>query len=96
MARGWLTATAQRFVLPCSGTTAVRAIGFGARRRSIQFFCRWLAENEPQSLARVVAETPGLACTILGTTCLNGLVVDKPLFEPRDLGLLFTVPVVCG
>jgi sugar (pentulose or hexulose) kinase len=54
------------------------------------------AGDTPASAIGAGAGTPGLACTILGTTCLNGLVVDKPLFDPRDLGLLFTVPVVCG
>ena len=50
------------------------------------------AGDTPASVIGAGAGTPGLACTILGTTCLNGLVVDKPLFEPRDLGLLFAVP----
>jgi sugar (pentulose or hexulose) kinase len=35
---------------------------------------------------------PGMACTILGTTLHIGLVVDRPLFEPLELGLLFTLP----
>ncbi|MBN2470881.1 MAG: carbohydrate kinase, partial [Anaerolineae bacterium] len=34
----------------------------------------------------------GTACTILGTNILNGVVVDVPIFEPPDLGLLFTLP----
>lgn len=34
----------------------------------------------------------GYASTVLGTTCLNGVVLDEPSFEPADLGLLFTVP----
>jgi sugar (pentulose or hexulose) kinase len=50
------------------------------------------AGDVPASVIGAGAGAPGLACTVLGTTCLNGLVVDKPLFEPRDLGLLFTVP----
>ena len=36
--------------------------------------------------------SPGYACTVLGTTCLNGVVTDAPSFEPADLGLLFSVP----
>jgi sugar (pentulose or hexulose) kinase len=34
----------------------------------------------------------GDAVSVLGTTCLNGVVFDRPVFEPRDLGLLFIVP----
>lgn len=34
----------------------------------------------------------GAACTVLGTTCLNGVVLDAPSFEPPDLGLLFSLP----
>ena len=34
----------------------------------------------------------GSVVTILGTTCLNGVLVDEPVFEPADLGLLFTIP----
>jgi sugar (pentulose or hexulose) kinase len=35
---------------------------------------------------------PGMACAILGTTCLNGVVLPAPVFTPADLGLLFTLP----
>jgi sugar (pentulose or hexulose) kinase len=38
------------------------------------------------------AADPGIACTILGTTLHNGLIVDRPVFEPSELGLLFTLP----
>ena len=38
------------------------------------------------------AADPGIACTILGTTLHNGLIVDRPVFEPFELGLLFTLP----
>ena len=34
----------------------------------------------------------GYASTVLGTTCLNGIVTDEPVFEPAALGLLYTVP----
>ena len=36
--------------------------------------------------------TPGARMTVLGTTCLNGVLCEAPSFEPRDLGLLFTIP----
>jgi sugar (pentulose or hexulose) kinase len=29
---------------------------------------------------------------VVGTTCLNGVVSEEPWFEPRDMGILFTVP----
>jgi sugar (pentulose or hexulose) kinase len=35
---------------------------------------------------------PGDACIILGTTCLCCLVVDRPVLDPPDLGLLFCLP----
>lgn len=35
---------------------------------------------------------PGQAATVLGTTCLNGVLFDHAVFEPRDLGLLFILP----
>jgi sugar (pentulose or hexulose) kinase len=34
----------------------------------------------------------GQAVTVLGTTCLNGVLFDRPVFEPKDLGLLFIIP----
>jgi len=34
----------------------------------------------------------GAAVSILGTTCLNGVVVAEPVFTPPDLGILFTLP----
>jgi sugar (pentulose or hexulose) kinase len=34
----------------------------------------------------------GQAVTVLGTTCLNGVLFDQALYEPRDLGLLFIIP----
>lgn len=34
----------------------------------------------------------GLACTVLGTTCLNGVLSATPVFTPRDMGILFTIP----
>lgn len=38
------------------------------------------------------AYKPGQAVTVLGTTCLNGVLFDRAIYEPSDLGLLFTIP----
>ncbi|MGV3549213.1 FGGY-family carbohydrate kinase [Rhizobium sp.] len=38
------------------------------------------------------AHKPGQAVTVLGTTCLNGVLFDSATYEPRDLGLLFIIP----
>lgn len=38
------------------------------------------------------AHRPGQAVTVLGTTCLNGVLFDHAMYEPRDLGLLFILP----
>lgn len=35
---------------------------------------------------------PGEAVTVLGTSCLNSLIVDKPGREPAGLGFLFAMP----
>ncbi|MGB3541150.1 MAG: FGGY-family carbohydrate kinase [Mesorhizobium sp.] len=35
---------------------------------------------------------PGEAVTVLGTTCLNGVLFDRAVYEPVDLGLLFILP----
>ena len=50
------------------------------------------AGDVPCSAIAAGAVDPGMACTILGTTCHNGVVVDEPLFEPPNIGLLFTLP----
>lgn len=34
----------------------------------------------------------GTATAVLGTTCMVGVVHDRPVFEPVDMGLLFTLP----
>lgn len=34
----------------------------------------------------------GTATAVLGTTCMVGVCHDRPVFEPSDLGLLFTLP----
>jgi sugar (pentulose or hexulose) kinase len=38
------------------------------------------------------AYRPGQAVTVLGTTCLNGVLFDRAIYEPKDLGLLFIIP----
>ncbi|MFB2553179.1 FGGY-family carbohydrate kinase [Ensifer soli] len=35
---------------------------------------------------------PGQAVSVLGTTCLNGVLFDHAVYAPPDLGLLFIVP----
>ncbi len=35
---------------------------------------------------------PGQAVTVLGTTCLNGVLFERAVYEPKDLGLLFILP----
>ncbi len=35
---------------------------------------------------------PGMATAVLGTTCMLGRVSDAPVFDPPDLGLLFSMP----
>jgi sugar (pentulose or hexulose) kinase len=50
------------------------------------------AGDVPCSAIAAGAVEPGMACTILGTTCHNGVVADEPLFEPPNIGLLFTLP----
>jgi sugar (pentulose or hexulose) kinase len=50
------------------------------------------AGDVPASVLGAGGGAPGTAITILGTTCLNGVLVDAPLFTPADIGLLFTLP----
>lgn len=50
------------------------------------------AGDTPACVIGAGVGAPGYACTVLGTTCLNGVVLDAPSFEPADLGLLFTLP----
>ena len=35
---------------------------------------------------------PGTALAVLGTACIVGVVHDRPVFEPANVGLLFTMP----
>ncbi len=44
------------------------------------------------SLIGAGCHEPGQAATVLGTTCLNGVLFDHAVYEPKDLGLLFIVP----
>jgi sugar (pentulose or hexulose) kinase len=50
------------------------------------------AGDVPANVIGGAALAPGTRITILGTTCLNGVLLDAPSFTPPDLGLLFTVP----
>jgi len=50
------------------------------------------AGDVPCSAIAAGAVDPGMACTVLGTTCHNGLVAGEPVFEPPNVGLLFTMP----
>ncbi|HZZ59871.1 MAG TPA: hypothetical protein VFE63_01685 [Roseiarcus sp.] len=50
------------------------------------------AGDVPCSAIAAGAVETGMACTILGATCHNGVVVDRPLFEPPNIGPLFTLP----
>jgi sugar (pentulose or hexulose) kinase len=50
------------------------------------------AGDVPAVALGVGAVAEGSACTILGTTCISGVVVAEPLFTPVDVGLLFCLP----
>ncbi|GAK58708.1 putative erythritol kinase protein [Candidatus Vecturithrix granuli] len=50
------------------------------------------AGDVPSSTIGAGAVEPGLACTVLGTTCHNSFVIPQPSFEPPDVGLLFALP----
>lgn len=50
------------------------------------------AGDVPASAIGLGAVEPGIACTLLGTNILNCLVVDRPIFEPAEVGLLFCMP----
>ena len=50
------------------------------------------AGDVPSSAVGAGVVVAGRACTVLGTTCLNGVAVAAPVFEPRDAGLLFCLP----
>lgn len=50
------------------------------------------AGDVPSSTIGAGAVKPGMACTVLGTTCHNSFVIPQPSFEPPDVGLLFALP----
>ena len=50
------------------------------------------AGDVPAVVLGVGAVEPGMACSILGTHSINGIILDRPSFEPADVGLLFTIP----
>ena len=50
------------------------------------------AGDVPAVVLGVGAVVPGIACSILGTHCINGIILDHPSFQPTDVGLLFTIP----
>lgn len=50
------------------------------------------AGDVPASAIGAGAVESGVACVILGTTCLSCLVVPQPTFSPPDVGLLFCLP----
>jgi len=50
------------------------------------------AGDVPASATGLGAVEPGIACTLLGANILNCLVVDRPIFEPAEVGLLFCMP----
>ena len=50
------------------------------------------AGDVPASALGVGAYEPGVACSLLGTNFLNCLVTDRPVFEPREIGVLFCLP----
>ncbi|MCX5512742.1 FGGY-family carbohydrate kinase [Kaistia algarum] len=50
------------------------------------------AGDLPACVLGAGAVDAGIACSVVGTTCLNGVVSEAPVFTPRDMGILFTVP----
>lgn len=50
------------------------------------------AGDVPSSILGAGGSDPGIVVSILGTTSLNGVLVNHPVFTPPDLGLLFTLP----
>ena len=50
------------------------------------------AGDVPASALGAGAVEAGVACIVLGTTCLSCLVTPQPVFEPANVGLLFPLP----
>jgi sugar (pentulose or hexulose) kinase len=50
------------------------------------------AGDVPASALGAGAAEPGSAPIVLGTTCLSGMVLSVPTWQPPDVGLLFCMP----
>ena len=50
------------------------------------------AGDVPSTVTGASALHDGTTMAILGTTCMVGVVSGEPVFDPPDLGLLFTLP----
>lgn len=50
------------------------------------------AGDVPATASGAGAVSAGMACTLLGTSCMNCLVVAEPTSQPDDIGLLFCMP----
>ncbi|MER8830255.1 carbohydrate kinase [Mesorhizobium sp. M0938] len=50
------------------------------------------AGDVPATVIGASALESGMAMAVLGTTCMVGIVSDRPVFTPPNLGLLFTLP----
>ena len=53
------------------------------------------AGDVPATVVGAGGLAPGTITAVLGTTCMVGLCTDRPVFMPRDLGLLFSLPDDC-
>ncbi|MCU0514717.1 MAG: FGGY family carbohydrate kinase, partial [Anaerolineae bacterium] len=94
---GWLEVDAYRHLFPpvvesaaVMGTlhaAAAAATGLAAGTPVVAG-----AGDVPATALGAGAVQPGVACTLLGTSCINGLVLAEPSFTPADVGLLFCLP----
>lgn len=50
------------------------------------------AGDVPATVTGAGGLATGTATAVLGTTCMVGVCHDRPVFEPADTGLLFTLP----
>jgi len=50
------------------------------------------AGDVPSTLIGVGALLPGATVAVLGTTAMIGICHERPVFEPPDIGLLFSLP----
>ncbi|SNY90207.1 xylulokinase [Cohaesibacter sp. ES.047] len=53
------------------------------------------AGDVPCTVTGVGGLAPGQVTAVLGTTCMVGMCHREPVFEPKDLGLLFSIPGDC-